>query len=343
MTRRFAAVIVNYNCAPLAIDAALSVIGAGRGSARVVIVDNASPDGSVECFRNFSAERRPWTPQRPPGARSVAFADPARLSVSIVAEGASAPHDDDLTIILARLNSGFAAGSNIGLKALDLGDHEFVLLLNPDALVAEGALDAFERRLADLSIGLCGATVLSFDPPHPAQAFGGAALDRWTFSGKNLGAGLMLADAPPTEEIERSLAYPLGAAFAFRPDYVDRAGYLDERYFLYYEEADWAFAGGALKVGWARDAVVYHRYGASTKSARSAAGAASRSPLSEFHMARSRLLFALKWRPLLAPASIALGAAQAARRLSEGRVAQARALALGSLPWAEPHMMRPSV
>ena len=52
----FGAVIVNYNCAPLALDAALSFVGAG--GARAVIVDNASTDESADYF---SAALSDWS------------------------------------------------------------------------------------------------------------------------------------------------------------------------------------------------------------------------------------------------------------------------------------------
>lgn len=329
MKPRVGAVIVSYNCGPLALDAALSILGASSGAA-VVIVDNASPDGSGKFLREAAA-----------GAMHVA-ATPPPPEVRLMPVSAAPFHieppraETGINLRQSPSNGGFAAGCNIGLRALDRSALDLILLLNPDAVIAASAIDAFARRLADPGIGLCGGSVLSFEAPHAAQALGGAALDPLTLLGANLGAGLQLENAPPTDEIEDRLDYPLGAAIALRPDYVERAGFLDERYFLYYEEADWARAGRAFsRVGWARDAVVYHRYGASSKSVRSAARAPSnRSPLSDYHMARSRLLFALKWRPELAPSLTVLGAAQAARRLMRGKVAQARAVALGSLPGA---------
>jgi hypothetical protein len=323
------AVIVNYACAPFALDAALSILGAAE-DAHVVIVDNASPDGSADYFGAVArgARHEPTAP----ASGDVRFAG--------LREGLIAFQPDrtgrGISILLAPSNGGFASGCNFGLQALDRARLDLLLLLNPDALVAEGAVDAFRRRLEDPFIGLCGASVLSFESPHGAQALGGARLDPLTLLGENLGAGSLVKDAPSTDEIERRLDYPLGAAIALRPDYIERAGFLDERYFLYYEEADWAFAGRPFfRTGWAREARVYHRYGASSKSVRSGRNApSSRSPLSDYHMARSRLLFALKWRPALAPALVALGGVQAARRLARGKGAQARAVALGSLPGA---------
>jgi len=321
---RFGAVIVNYRCAPFALDAALSFLG--DGGTRAIIVDNASEDGSAELIADVIAGRRTHVPAPPPAPLEgceVRFSVPARLEPG------------RLVLMRAKMNRGFAAGSNVGLRALASapGIDRF-LLLNPDALIAEGALAAFAGRLNDDGAGLCGATVVMFEAPHAAQAFGGAAFDSLLLTGRNIGEGRGLSERPDRRSVEAKLDYPLGAAIALRKDYLARAGYLDERYFLYYEEVDWARAGGAAHPPvWAPDAVVYHRYGAASKSERRAAGQASaRSALSDYHMTRSRILYAAKWRPPLAPLAMLAGGAQAARRLMRGRRANAAAVLRAALP-----------
>lgn len=319
---RFGVVIVNYNCARLALDAVFSAFGGGAH--RVVVVDNASTDDTAAYFRAVASGRAPHRAAAPADApRRVRFARPSRWSF-----GAVEPFAGSLSIVFANENRGFASGCNAGLKALrESGGADFYLLLNPDALLAADALAGFARRLSHSETGLCGASVLAFDPPHAAQAFGGAALDPWTLRARNIGAGLGLDAAPAQADAERKLSYPLGAAIALRAEYLDRAGYLDERYFLYFEEADWTLAGGCPPV-WARDAVVYHRYGGSSKS-RLDSGRAKRSPLSERHMTRSRLLFSQKWRPHLVAPLLALSVAEAASRLLERRDAAAKAILAG--------------
>jgi len=321
---RFGAVIVNYNCGRLAIDAALSFLGAGGATA--IIVDNASPDGSADDIERIIAGRTPYAPQSPPAPierRTPAFADLGSLK-----PGA-------LRLIRAQRNGGFAFGCNTGLRALTAapGIDRF-LLLNPDAVIARDALAAFAARLNDDRAGLCGATVVEFESPHRVQCFGGAALDPVLLIGRNIGDGDSIGEMPDRQRVEARLGYPLGAAIAFRRDYLARAGYLDERYFLYYEEADWALAGGPPnRPAWAPGAVVYHRYGAASKSRRAGAGEASaRSPLADFHMTRSRILFAMKWRPLLTPVAVCAGFAQALSRYLQGRPAHAAAIFRACLP-----------
>ncbi len=324
---RFGAVIVNYNCGRLAIDAALSFLGAGGAVA--IIVDNASPDGSADEIEEILSGARPHTSASPPSP--VDRRAPLFASIGALRPGA-------LRLIRAPRNGGFAFGCNTGLRALAStpGIDRF-LLLNPDAVIAPDALSAFADRLKDDRAGLCGATVVEFDEPHRVQCFGGASLDPILLVGRNIGDGASFGEMPERRTVEAQLSYPLGAAIAFRRDYLARAGYPDERYFLYYEEADWALAGGPPnRPAWAPGALVYHRYGASSKSRRAGAGAASdRSPLSDFHMTRSRILFALKWRPLLAPLAIVAGVCQAAARWIQGRPENAASVLRACLPFGE--------
>lgn len=320
---RFGAVIVNYRCAPLALDAALSFLG--DGGARAVIVDNASDDGSPDYIERALRDgaHAPSPPPDPLPGRAVRFADPQRLA------------PERLTVLRAKKNDGFAAGCNAGLRVLTaIPRIDRYLLLNPDAVLATGALAAFAGRLEEGRAGLCGASVVAFDAPHAVQAFGGAAFHPLTLTGRNIGEGSALSDMPDRRSVESRLGYPLGAAIALRKDYLSRAGYLDERFFLYYEEIDWARAGGAAhRPVWAPEAVVYHRYGAASKSERRMAGEPSRrSPLSDYHMTRSRVLFAAKWRPPLAPLAMLAGGAQAARRYVRGRPENGAAVLRASLP-----------
>jgi GT2 family glycosyltransferase len=328
-------VIVNYNCAPLALDGALSVLG-DDPTARVVIVDNASTDNSAAYFESVFYGRRAHEAQSPDaGPATVRFANIGAIQTSIVTCYDEAPRGAGITVILARRNRGFAAGCNIGLRHLhNSAAPDWCLLLNPDALVAQGAMNAFRDRVADDRAGLCGGSVLRFESPHAAQAFGGARLDPLTLQGANFGAGRQLWDAPTQAEAEATIDYPLGAAMALRRDYLETVGCLDERYFLYFEEADWARRGGPSRPPvWAPGAVVYHRHGA---AAGSRVQPGRRAPFSDYHMARSRMLYALKWRPAMAPMILIFSLAQAVRRVLRGDWRQSRAVIRGSWIFSAP-------
>ena len=324
-------VIVNYNCAPLALDAALSVLG-DDPSAKIIIVDNKSSDDSCAYFQDVMNGTRPHRAPRQSNVHPApVYASLDQLEKpTIIDVGNKRFHQSNITIIKSKNNGGFASGANIGLRAFaDQTEIEYILLLNPDAVLASGAVIALINRLSDQSVGLCGASIMRFAPPFAAQALGGARLGPISLLGQNIAAECMLADRPSRESVEKIMDYPLGAAIGMRREFLKRLGLLDECFFLYYEEVDWALrARRLLPCGWARNAVIYHHHGATAGSRLKSGG---RSALSDFHMARSRFLFALKWRPYLLPILLILTGLQALNRFRRGRFAQARALLQS--PW----------
>ena len=345
---RAGVVIVNYNSADLSYSAALSALGAkplGKKT-RVVIIDNASPDGSFKRLQEL-AERHAAFHEKPVNER-VHFAGRADVTTAVARSEqgqltviSGNPDQADLVVIRSDRNGGFASGCNIGLKFLKETDTDLFLLLNPDTQIETETLRAFSEKLtADQECGLAGATLLGMEAPHLAQACGGASVSSYSLLGQNLGADTRPDQVPATEAIEKHLDYPVGAAMACRRDFLDHAGLMDERYFLFYEELDWVMAGRRkFSPGWAQDAVVYHHRGA---VAGSHLGASHRSPLADYHMIRSRFLFALKWKPWLLPVLCALAGVQALRRLGRGQRVQAEAVLRGTLPGA-PRVYRQDV
>ena len=79
---------------------------------------------------------------------------------------------------------------------------------------------------------------------------------------------------------------------------MNDVGLMEEDYFLYYEEIDWAIRGG--ESGWSQsfctEAVVYHKQGASTGSKRS-----FNSAISDFYSVRNRILLAKRFFPFTLP------------------------------------------
>jgi hypothetical protein len=309
-------VIVNYNSADLALKAIASVLAARRPGRhlQIVLVDNASPE------LGFDALVQRVTQKFPDHTVAVRTAD--MLSAS----------NAEIVLIASPENGGFAAGCNIGIRFLQAMNTNLFVLLNPDTLIHRDALTAFRDKLSDTSYGLVGATLLTTGKPARVQALGGAMMSAMTLLGKNLGEGEPLSVHQQETYLEASLDYPVGAAMAFRADWLEEAGLMDERYFLYYEEADWVRAGRKkYKPGWASGARVFHYRGA---VAGSHLGVGQRSPLADYHMVRSRMLFAKKWCPWMLPLLFALGLVQALRRVVRQQWQQAGSVLRGNLPFA---------
>ncbi len=221
---RLLVAIVAYNAAPLTIDC-LASIEPERVTVpglRVIVVDNASPDGAADMVAD-AIEQRGW--------KSWA------------------------TLMRASSNRGFAAGNNMAIREMlaDVPRRDFVLLLNPDTVVRPGALG----RLLDFAlkhprVGIAGGRSEDMDgtPQMCCFRFPNAINDVLG----HLGVG------PLDRLLERHLTrlgipqqpqkvdWVSGAYMLVRREVVEQIGLMDEGYFLYFEETDYALR--AQRAGW---------------------------------------------------------------------------------------------
>ncbi len=150
-------------------------------------------------------------------------------------------------------NRGFAASNN---QAIQESSGRYVILLNPDTVVRQGALQRMMGVLEERSrIGVVGPKLLFPDGrlQHSAFTFPTLAmvfLDFFPLQNR-------LLDAPvngryPRHLYERGepfpIDHPLGAALMVRRQVIDEVGPLDERFFMYCEEIDWCMR--IKKAGW---------------------------------------------------------------------------------------------
>ncbi|NOX61289.1 MAG: glycosyltransferase family 2 protein, partial [Chloroflexi bacterium] len=181
----------------------------------VVVVDNASTDGSPEMVR------------------------------------AEFPQ---VNLIASEENLGFARGNNVGLRALgfDIASPpssrpNAVFLLNPDTELQAGALAALIGFLQDHpQAGGCCPRLNYGDGrfQHSAFMFPGLMqlfLDLFPLHPRLLET--RINGRYPRKRYERGHPFPidfaLGAALMVRAEVIDEVGLLDEGYFMYAEEMDW--------------------------------------------------------------------------------------------------------
>ncbi|PFG44225.1 glycosyltransferase involved in cell wall biosynthesis [Isoptericola jiangsuensis] len=154
-------------------------------------------------------------------------------------------------------NGGFAAGVNHALAHRQTPGTD-VLLLNPDAVVtAEGVL-ALQRALhADPRAASVG--------PRQVDDAGTPARVTWPFPspGRAWLEAVGLGGVPA----RRGRTFVIGSVLLLRAEALAEVGGLDERFFLYSEETDWAYR--AVRRGWHHDLVddvVATHLGAATSS-----------------------------------------------------------------------------
>lgn len=111
--------------------------------------------------------------------------------------------------------------------------------------------------------------------------------------------------------------------------FVEQIGLLNEQYFLYFEEVDWAIRGRSrFELGYCAASRILHKEGRSIGSHRKAE---KRSEFSELYLARNRVLFLKTYFPMRLPVSLLWIAGVGMLRLLCGRGRLAWTLWKGAL------------
>jgi GT2 family glycosyltransferase len=187
-----------------------------------------------------------------------------------------------VTIIETGKNLGYTGGNNAGLRYALAHQAGYFLLLNNDTEVAPDFLrQLVEVAEADPRIGAVGPTVYYHDLPNVIWSAGGA-ID-WR-RGSTRMVGLDERESGQFGIEPRSVDFVTGCAMLVRRAVVEHVGILDERFFAYYEEAEWCvrIARVGYKVVHVPRAKVWHKISPLAQED---------SPIVHYYMTRNQLLF----------------------------------------------------
>jgi GT2 family glycosyltransferase len=264
-------VVLNWNGWRDTIECLESVFRLEYPDFQVIVCDNGSSDGSVEQIRRWARGEIAVEARNPALAELVSPPIRKPIALSEIGDdkdclhgGAGIPR---LLLIKTGANLGFAGGNNVALRyILELCDFDFAWLLNNDTVVRPDALSQLVHRMKERTdAGICGSTLLYYDEPSKVQAWGGSIWNTWVARGGILGNLETAKAVPPVSEVERKMAYVVGASMLVRRQFLEQIGLMDEGYFLTSEEIDWATrAKGRFTLAYAPGSLVYHREGAIT-------------------------------------------------------------------------------
>ena len=224
-------VILNWNTRDL-LKRCLETVYASQGdlSFQVIVVDNASTDDSAAMVRaDFSQAQ----------------------------------------LIVSATNGGYSYGNNLGLRALGFKDKDratdaprYALLLNPDTeLPPEGLRDMVAFMDAHPKVGAAGPKLVLMDGSLDRacrRSFPTPLISLYHFSG----LAKLFPNSPrfarynmtylPIDQ-EAEVDSVVGAYMQVRREAIEAVGLLDEVFFMYGEDLDWAYR--IKNAGWS---VVYH-------------------------------------------------------------------------------------
>lgn len=135
-------------------------------------------------------------------------------------------------------NQGFCGGNNIAIREALREGAEYILLLNNDTVVPADMIRVLVEGFEKLpDAGAVSPLILDLSDQHQRVQFSGARWIRNRASFTLLAAGndyksLLLQQPYETE-------FACGCCLLTHASVIEKAGLLDERYFAYYDEADW--------------------------------------------------------------------------------------------------------
>lgn len=291
-------VLVNWNGYNDSIECFESVLRLRYTNFRIVLCDNNSSDGSVEKIIEWAEGSYSYQPPNntlaqfttPPCAKPIKY----RLFDSNWEHGFPLTQEK-LVIINTGENLGFAGGNNVGIRfAIDQGNASYIWLLNNDTIVVQDTLEHLIERVRNNSeIGMVGATICYYHQPEIIQALGGARFNKYLAMSHLFGIKRRLNEIKEDEisSVESQLNWISGACMLMPIQFIKEIGPMEERYFLYFEELDWALRSTKkYKLAYAPKAKIYHKHGGTTHEGK-------QSNLSVYFKCRSRLKMYKKLLP----------------------------------------------
>ncbi|MHA7059254.1 glycosyltransferase family 2 protein [Aquimarina sp. M1] len=273
MKNKFYIILVNFNGLQDTIECLESLYHFEDQNFHIIIIDNSNLYNDFDDLKNWASGEKQFEinttfPQyvKPLIGKSLDY-------VSLQEEDLENKFfEQKLLIVKAKENKGFAAANNIALhyiKKFGSSDN-YIWLLNNDTIVAPDTLHQIKEKLKNISKKeientLLGTPLLEYDQPSKIQTIGGKY---HKFSGitSHLGEGRSPIDNIKINNYK--VDYPIGASMIISIAFIKKVGLLNEEYFLFFEELDWAERakkiGGKVRV---LDVFgVYHKQGKSTLS-----------------------------------------------------------------------------
>lgn len=256
-------IILNWNRKKDTLECLKSIkkLSTANLSLEVVVVDNASSDGSAEAFRGLKG----------------------------------------ITLIENKKNLGFAEGNNVGMKYALKHGADYIMILNNDTEVDKDLVINLVKTANKKIDGGAFSPLIYFSKGYEFHKdrykkedlgkvvwAAGGGIDWNNVFGVNRGVDdVDRGQYKKVEEIE----FATGACVLYRAKALRKTGLFDERYFMYYEDVELSvrLKRKRWKIYFVPSAVVWHKVAQSSGIG---------SGLNDYFISRNRLLFGMKYASL---------------------------------------------
>jgi GT2 family glycosyltransferase len=242
----------------------------------VVVLNWRRPDDILACLRSVSRLDYPDL--------EVTVVDNASANGSVATIRDEFPH---IALVENARNMGFAGGSNQGITRLIGDGAQYVLLLNDDTEIAPDLVwRLVEVAEADPSIGILGPTIYYYGRRSTIWSAGGEVDPDGTTR------HLQLDESDDgLDTAVRDVGYVTGCCMLVSRRVVEALGVLDERFFAYFEEAEWCTRArrAGFRVVHVPSARVWHKIESASRESRPYIYLMARNRLLYLHCSGARL------------------------------------------------------
>ena len=170
----------------------------------------------------------------------------------------------DINFIKNEINEGFTGANNKALKVILKQNFDYVLLLNNDTEVKPNFLSLLEARMdSDQNLAATQPLILDFPNKNTIWNAGGS-FNSFFCLFKTRCKGMIYN---PKLKIDTYTQWISGCCILVKIAVIKKVGLLDNRFFIYFEDADWSIRMTKLgyKLGVVPKSIIYHHSSGSNK------------------------------------------------------------------------------
>lgn len=209
----------------------------------------------------------------------------------------------DIEILRSKENLGYAGGNNVGIKYAIENGADYILILNPDTIVDKNLLVELLKPFGtEEQVGLAGPKIYfakgyeyhkdRYEEKDLGKVifYGGGIID-WD----NILVSHRGVDEVDNGQFDQGCEtdFVTGCAMMISKEVINKIGYFDEKYFLYWEDSDYCqrAKNGGFKLWYQPNGLVWHMDSGSSKVG---------GELHDYFLTRNRMIFGLSYGSLRA-------------------------------------------